>query len=318
MSKLELTKSIWQVVAYHDIFRYPVTAAEIGRFLDQSASKEQLALTLEEMVAVKQLYLHDGFYAIQNDPLLAEKRREGNARAARLLSTGYRIGRLLGNFPFVRGVGISGSLSKDFADKEADIDFFIIARANRLWIARTMLHCLKKLSFLVGKQHWFCMNYFIDEEALLMPEQNLFIATEVITLKPVSGKAIADFFAANIWAMDYFPNQQNCETTIPHGNNWLKLSIEWCFTGSMGERLDNWLMRVTGKRWQQKEQAQRLNSKGFPLSLRIAKHYGRPNPEHLQKKILTLYAGRKNAMPAPKPLADIVLIPAHFFRKEII
>jgi len=274
--------------------------------------------TLDEMVAAKQLYLQDGFYMTQDDPSQIIRRTDGNARAAELLPIGYRIGRLLGKFPFVRGVGISGSLSKDFADDQADIDFFIITKTNRLWVARTILHALKKLSFLAGKQHWFCMNYFIDEEALFMPEQNLFIATEVITLKPVSGKAIASFFAANNWAMDYFPNHQEITVNTAAGNHWLKQLLERLLNGSAGEWLDNYLMRITQQRWQKKEQARRLNSKGFPLSLRIAKHYGRPNPEHLQKKILALYAEKKQAMPAPKPLADIVLIPAHFFRREII
>jgi hypothetical protein len=91
-------------------------------------------------------------------------------------------------FPFVRGIGISGSLSKNYADEDADIDFFIITSRNHLWIARTFLHGLKKLSFLVGKQDWYCMNYFIDEEALVIAEKNIFTATEVVTLKPVCGE----------------------------------------------------------------------------------------------------------------------------------
>jgi hypothetical protein len=305
-------------VAYHDIFRYPVTAAEIWRFLDQPVSREQLSIQLEEMVAASQLYVQDGLYTAKEDPSLIERRHDGNIRAAELLPIGYCIGRFLGKFPFVRGVGISGSLSKDFADDQADIDYFIITKANRLWIARTLLHCLKKLSFLIGKQHWFCMNYFIDEDALLMPEQNLFIAIETTTLKPVSGKAIPAFFSANLWARKYFPNQRPATVDIPDGDSWPKRTLEWLLNVIAGERLDNWLMRLTHKRWQRKEQQQRVNSKGFPLALRIAKHYGRPNPEHLQKKILGMYAEKSRTMPPPKPWADVVSIPVHFFRKEII
>ena len=58
---------------------------------------------------------------------------------------------------------MSGSLSKHFADEKSDIDFFIITSANRLWIARTCMHLFKKVSYIAGKQHWFCMNYYVDE-----------------------------------------------------------------------------------------------------------------------------------------------------------
>jgi hypothetical protein len=316
---LEPAQSIWQVVAYHDIFRYPLMAAEIHRFVNCQISRDQLDTVLAEMVSAKQLYLHNGFYCLEEDASMIQRRLDGNARAASLLPMGHRIGRQLGKFPFVRGVGISGSLSKNFADQQADIDFFIITSANRLWIARTLLHGLKKLSFLFGKQHWLCMNYFIDEEVLLMQEQNLFIAMELVTLKPVSGNGLNRFFNANQWALDYFPNQHEIAATGIHpGRAWYKRTIEWMINNKLGDWLDDQLMRITSKRWEKKEREQRLNSKGFPLSLRIAKHYGRPNPEHLQKRILDLYAERMQAMPGPKTLAEIVPMPAHFFRREII
>jgi hypothetical protein len=164
------------------------------------------------------------------------------------------------------------------------------------------------------------MNYFIDEKALVMPEQNLFIATEVVTLKPVSGTGLNDFFNANLWAREYFPNgdYQLSSHAIPKGTAWYKKAVEWCLNGRVGEWLDDQLMHITQQRWQKKERMQKRNSKGFPMSLRIGRHYGRPNPEHLQKKILSLLDEKINSMPTPKTLADIVQIPAHILRREII
>jgi hypothetical protein len=85
-------------------------------------------------------------------------------------------------------------LSKNFADERADIDYFVVTKANRLWIARTLMHLFKKLTFLVGKQHYFCMNYFVDEEALTIQEKNLFTAVEVATLIPVCGNGSMESF----------------------------------------------------------------------------------------------------------------------------
>src|SRR2546430_6574247 len=88
-----------------------------------------------------------------------------------------------------------------------DIDFFIITSANRLWIARTCMHLFKKLTFLTGRQHWYCMNYYIDEEALNIEEHNIFTATELITLLPVCGNGTMQrFFQMNSWVSVYFPN----------------------------------------------------------------------------------------------------------------
>jgi hypothetical protein len=123
---------------------------------------------LQKLVIEKIIFRINEFYSLQNDPLLVEKRIKGNDRASKLLSKAMSIGAFLYRFPFVRAVGISGSLSKKYADEKADIDFFIITKSNRLWISRTVLHAFKKLTFLVGQQHFYCMNYFIDENALLI------------------------------------------------------------------------------------------------------------------------------------------------------
>lgn len=272
---------------------------------------------LRQLAVEGKLFRFEEFYSLQNDPSLVAQRRNGNERAGRLLPTAYRIGKLLHRFPFVKGIGISGSLSKNYADPEADIDFFIITEANKLWIARSLLHGLKKISFLFGKQHWLCMNYFIDEEALELIEKNIFIATEVVTLKPViTTGAIQKFFSANDWTANYFPNYNHDKTLIDEPRYWSKKLIESIFNNRAGDWLDNYLMRVTGKRWLQKEKRCKVNMKGEIQSLRVSKHFARPNPEFFQKKILALYdakimgLGQQCLMQQEEPI--------HFLRKEII
>ena len=169
------------------------------------------------MLINETIFLHDDFYSLHNNPLLAYRRKEGNLRAKKLIPRAYAIGRFLYRFPFVRAIAISGSLSKDFADEKADIDFFIITKANRLWIARTMMHLFKKLTFITGHQHYFCMNYYVDEEALLIQDQNIFTAIEIRTLLPVCGGRQHDnFFEVNNWACKFFRSSGliadgNCE-----------------------------------------------------------------------------------------------------------
>jgi hypothetical protein len=296
MPGLETTKSILKTVAYFDMFDYPLLAEEIRLFLDRSISDTEASQSLAELQRLQRLFYIGGFYSLRNDPVLATRRKAGNARAAQLLNTGHRIGRRLGKFPFVRGVGISGSLSKNYADEAADIDFFIITAANRLWIARTLLHALKKLSFITGKQHWYCMNYFIDEATLEMPEKNIFIAAETVTLQPVSGlKAIGRFRTVNEWAFHFFPNYHQADSPyFAHtpAITWYQRILETLFDHKLGNFLDNYLMRLTAKRWMKKERNNKRNMKGDVLSLRAGKHFARPDPDRFQKKILEQYATR--------------------------
>jgi hypothetical protein len=284
--------SILKVVAYFDLFNYPVTRDEIHHFLDQPASQYELNREIDLLTSHGHLIRLGEFYALKNDPSMVEKRLMDNERARKLLTIANKLSRFLFQFPFVRGIGISGSLSKNIADERADIDYFIITSGNKLWIARTLLHAFKKLSFITGHQHWFCMNYFIDEAELKIEEKNFFTAIELITLLPVCGdQCMETFFGANDWSKDYFPNHQVRPTAyIPSKKRIsFKKAIEWLFSNKAGGWLDNYFMRLTTSRWNDKEAKKKLNIKGNRMGLKTGKHYSKPNPVHFQHKVLIRY-----------------------------
>ncbi|MEP7374647.1 MAG: hypothetical protein ABI675_14730 [Chitinophagaceae bacterium] len=283
--------SILKLLAYFDIFHYPLTKNEIRQFLSRSDDEQSLDKILKEVLARQAVFLHLGFYSLHNNPLLSHRRTEGNARAEAMLPKAFTIGKFLYRFPFVRAVGISGSLSKNFADEKADIDFFIITKARRLWLARTIMHLFKKFTFITGHQHYFCMNYYIDEDALLIESRNIFTAIEIATLLPVAGKETIDnFFAINKWSRDFFASRENkmVENSKP-GINWFKRAVEWVFDNGIGNRLDNWLLKITTLRWQQKSKEGKRNKNGNTMHLVTGKHFSRSNPGAFQEKVLAKY-----------------------------
>lgn len=291
--------SVLKVLAWFDLFDYPLTLPEIQFFLDRPLAHDELKAQLQELTGAHIVFRPGGFYALQNKEALAVKRIKGNQRAQKMLVTAHRVARLLYYFPYVRGIGISGSLSKNFAGDKADIDLFIITCANRLWIARTAMHLLKKLSYLLGKQHWFCMNYYIDEEALKIQEQNIFTATELITLKPVCGNgAIGHFFKANNWVQHYYPSYtvQAPACYDPGKGYRVKRFLECLFNNRVGDQLDQYLMNVTARRWKQKEERQLLNMRGIRLSMKADKHSSRPGPGYFQQSILEQYQRKLEAL----------------------
>jgi hypothetical protein len=209
------------------------------------------------------------------------------------MSKAKKIGRFLNQFPYVRGIAISGSLSKNYADEKADIDFFIITRANRLWVARTCMHLFKKLTFLTGHQHYYCMNYYIDEKALSLNDKNIFTAIETKTLIPVAGTCIREFFSANPWTDAYFPVCPNPGDSIRgQRRSIIKKCIEVLLNNRAGAWLDQLLFRITTKRWQKKQARHQRNAKGAVMNLVTGKHFARSNPGGFQEKVLALYEAK--------------------------
>lgn len=284
-------EDLLKILLYFDIFHYPLTRSEMMLYLPGPAGEKNIDLCLDELVKNGELFFHSGFYSIQNNPLLAVRRKQGNERARQLLKKGLKIGKFLYRFPFVRAVGISGSLSKNFADEKADIDFFIITRANRLWLARTFMHLYKKLTFLTGRQHYYCMNYYVDEKALLLEEKNIFTAIEIKTLLPVRGtQTLYEFNSVNEWSDSWLPAFPAKKQESPDRKAGLvKKIIEWIFNNKTGDRLDNIFLQITRKRWAQKGGKGKRNAKGLPMDLVTGKHFAWSNPGSFREKVLESY-----------------------------
>lgn len=291
-------QSIIKALAYFDIFNYPLTQEEIYDFLDKPVAKDVVMATLLQLVEEKRIFRLESFYSLQPDAALRTRRTVGNHKAEILLKTAYKVGGFLYQFPFVRGIGISGSLSKNFADQHTDIDFFIITRSNRLWLARTLMHLFKKLTFITGHQHWYCMNYYIDEEAMHIAEQNIFTATELITLIPVCGNGTMDtFYHQNNWVAGYFPHQEvSRQSMLLKRSGWFKKTMEWLLDNALGNAIDNILMRITARRWKKKEQLHKTNDHGVRMGLCTGKHFSKPNPAFFQKKVLGLFEKKMEEM----------------------
>lgn len=285
---MEVKTAIISTLAYFDMFQYPLKEQEIYFFLPQTCLPEAFHKALHELMRSRKVFVRQGMYTLKEDMAKINRRIKGNERAARMLITARKIGALLYLFPFVRSVSISGSLSKHYADEDSDIDLFIVTAPNRLWIARTCLHLIKKFSFLFRLQDWFCMNYFIDEAHLLIPEQNLYTAVEIVTLIPVNGLSVFDRFKrANAWTRTWVPHGYG-HTALPvtDGRTRIKNMTEWLFDRLWPERLDSYLMQITAKRWNQKTLAGKKNGRGVLMTMDVSRHMARPQPGNYQRELL--------------------------------
>jgi hypothetical protein len=291
--------NILKALVYFDIFHYPITADEIRSFLPVLIDNASLDNALELLVSENVIFKVDNFYSLQNDKSLIERRCNGNRLAKKKMGTAaVKAATILSCFPYVQALAVSGSLSKNFADEKTDIDFFIITKANRLWIARTIMHLFKKFSFLVGKQDWFCMNYYIDDSILEIPEKNIFTAMEIVTLIPMYGhEALSGFFNSNEWAKNYFPvKKSSFSNLLETKNGLLKRMVEKIFNNKLGNVIDDKLMKLTDKRWQKKTEQRRVNEKGIRMGMKAGKHFSKPDPKNFQNKVIREYESKLKHM----------------------
>jgi len=273
-------------ILYFSLFKYPLTEEEIFNF-SKAESKEQIKLDLMELVNDDIIYKIDNFYLTENNETLIKRRLEGNKMAKNIYQKALTVSRLISKFPYVEGVGISGSLSKGYYDDDGDIDFFIITSPKRLWIARTFLILYKKL-FLLNSRKYFCVNYFISSNALEIEEKNIFTATELTTLLPMFGNgSFHKFYDKNKWVESYLPNK-----TVTDGLSKLNLVkkptvtkiTEYFLDSKMGDWLDTVFLRITYHKW--KIKFNHLEERQFNVAMKSTKNISKHHPLNFQRKVI--------------------------------
>lgn len=205
---------ILRALSYADVFDFPLTFEETYSYFigsdptERPLIKEALALLIEKEKVIES----GGFYTLPGRESLVSirLRRLGASRKnwekARRLSLIFRM------LPWVHLLGVSGSLAMANSDEEDDIDLLFITASKRVWLTRLVVVIFLKL---IGKYRSrssirgrFCTNLFISESALGNFSQNLFIAHEIVQMRPLwnTGETYISFLLANPWIYRHLPN----------------------------------------------------------------------------------------------------------------
>ena len=205
-----LSKALIRTLLYFDIFQYPLTAKELQQYCQEEKINEQeVNDCLESLVDENLLNEREGFYFSGSDETIVARRKAGNQQADKYRKIAQRFSKIIARFPFVKGICISGSVSKGYADIDSDIDYFIITKSGRLWICRTLLVLFKKV-FLFNSHKYFCVNYFIDTQTLEIPDKNLFTATELRFMIPVYNYPLyTEIMKSNSWISNLLSQLEN-------------------------------------------------------------------------------------------------------------
>lgn len=287
--------SVLKALAYFDVFQFPLNKEELLRYSDCS-SDESLNEELLWLEKTQMIFQVKGYYLLKDDPILVKQRIEGDRRVKDYIDQAFRKSRLIARFPYVRGVFISGSLSKGTMTEDGDIDFFIVTAPNRLWIARSLLIAYKKI-FLLNSRKYFCINYLIDDETLEIQHKNRFTATELITMWPIVNQSLYDdLMIKNEWVKSYYPQYLHSPERISQVVD--KGSVQRFFEAILnlkwGNTLDDFLMKLTLSRWRKKFSG--MSNFDFDIALKTTKRVSKHHPSNFQKKVLEGYDQRVKSL----------------------
>lgn len=250
----ELPTDILRTVAYFDLFDYPVTSAQIYTFLQRnSVSSEDVRRSADELVREGKLQSEKEYFFLPgSDRRIAERRRSGEQQARRMLIRARIIASLMKRVPFIRGVFLTGSLSKEVADQDSDIDFMIVTVPERLWLVRTMLTLFRKL-FLFGNSKYLCTNFYITENGYALQRRNLYTAIEVVTTKVLwNAEALTRFRTGNGWTKEFLPNSPDSTDTawlLSHRRSFLQRLSETCLSVLPLRAIERRLMDMHRRHW---------------------------------------------------------------------
>jgi len=294
-----LSIAVLRVLAYADVFSYPLTIDEIVRQLEVTATREEVAQAL-----TSDAWLRDR--VSWQPPLVALanryewfKRRQDREPANRYLWHNARhYGRYLAGIPFVRMVAVTGALAVDNApNRNDDIDYLLVTAPDRLWLARFLIVILVRLVAWRGVR--ICPNYLITVDAVDQFDRSFFTAHELAQMVPLYGlKVYGMLLQANAWAKDFLPNafeQGDGRRGVPPP--WVlrltKKGVEILLGGALGDALE---------RFERTRKIRRLSRRAMDAQSREAHFSAKYCKGHMDNhgtSIARAYAERVECAKAP-------------------
>jgi len=249
--------AVLKTLAYADLFDYPLRSEEICEgLLACAASLDEVKAALAEWERRGVIEQRQRLFFIRGRGQLVALRELRRQQTRRLLQQHDRLLRLIANFPFVRSVSLSGAGAFENCKAADDIDVFILAAPQRLWLVNTALVILLNL---LKKRRTICLNCLIDLDHLRVDERDFFVAHQIAFLRPLSGiEYVRQFQAANNWIYSHLPQRRSGTdgpsviTNLQAGNFRFKRLLEKIFSGRIFDYLERQIFAAYRRRLQRK------------------------------------------------------------------
>lgn len=211
-----MEKEILQTINYFSCFSYAPNLEETYTFLPKKTTRKLLEKAFEKLFKSKKVLMKSGRYTIEGYSMYFNKHVVRTAYSNNKLIRLRKYVKILSLFSQIKLIGISGSLAMMNADRNEDMDIFIITAKQRLWTGRFISLLIAQLMGLRRRRtakkvkDKVCLNLFFDLADLKVPKHKRteYVAHEVLQMKPlvVKENMYRKFLKQNNWVFDIFPN----------------------------------------------------------------------------------------------------------------
>jgi len=167
----KLRLDILNTLVWFDLFSYPLTAEEIWRYLPHKIS----LLELKESLSF--LESSSGYYYLDGKKFLVDERLSRQAGFFLKLKKASRVAKFFSFIPFIEAVFFTNIIGQGNLRVGSDLDFLLLVKPHRLWLARLMAALPFKIlgmrPKIENKQDKICLSFYLNADNLDLSEMTL-------------------------------------------------------------------------------------------------------------------------------------------------
>jgi len=284
----QVQKSILKTIIWFDLFDRPLLKHEVYKFLYGFRScQRKIDSEIANLIKFKILDKRKNHIFLRGKRGLVDNQAKAERHShAKINYLKLKAISLLSAVPFIKFVGVTGSVAYSVANKNSDIDLFIITAPKRLWLARlfTNLNLDRQGFRKLGQKNRICVNFLVSQDSLnfeaIFPY--LYDKYWLATLKPIAGSGYQELINENQWIKKYFCNLE-FKSRMTFLSSIKKDLLEKILSGGFGDQVEVWAEKK--KKRIIRKNSHRFGKEGLKLTKNIAKiHF-----ESLGKKYENLY-----------------------------
>jgi len=228
----EMVEAIIKVIAFFDIFDFPLTSFEIWQYLGMKCELAEVLAILNEVIQPplpllpgRWIESKNGFYFLAGRSQIINLRLERYNFTDRKFKRARLIARIFKIIPWIKMMAVSNLMGAHNLKDESDIDWFIITQAGRLWLTRFFCAAFIKLLGLRPTKSQardkICLSFFISDDNLALnhlrlkakkeqEKDDIYFTYWLAGLAPIYNlnRAYEEFISANSWLFEQLPNWQ--------------------------------------------------------------------------------------------------------------
>jgi len=256
---IELEHAIIKTLAWFDIFNHPMTEWEIFKFLyapnldPKKCDFIKVKSCLQNPSPWLQTHIekHDARYTLPDKKWLIQRHERQHIRFRKKWQRAKIMAKQISMIPFLKTFAMCNVFTLQDSNSLSDMDVFIIAQKNRIWIVRSLTTALtfilKKWRHKKYVSNRFCLSFFITNEELdlksiIQKPYDIYLIYWIALLAPLYGKQEAEkFFTSNTWISKYLPNWYHRDESDKYTTNstFFKKTIKHLFQVILNGKLGN-------------------------------------------------------------------------------